>query len=56
MPKNLTERLKTLIPFLITPLIIYLIRKFLKWFYIKRTCNYGNNIKYFLKFPVVKIL
>lgn len=36
MPKKLADRLKTLIPFLIMPLMIYFIRRFLKWFYIKR--------------------
>lgn len=36
MPKKLGERMKTLIPFLIMPFLIYFIRRLLKWFYIKR--------------------
>jgi hypothetical protein len=44
MPKNLTDRFKTLIPFLISPLIIYCIRKFLKWFYIKRIVYYETRL------------
>lgn len=44
MPKNLADRLKTLIPFLIIPLIIFFIRKFLKWYYIKRTANYAKKL------------
>jgi len=46
MPKNLGDRVKTLIPFFIMPLLIFLLRKFLKWFYIKRQTTYENKLNY----------
>lgn len=44
MPKNMDDRIQTLIPFFITPLIIYVIRRFLKWFFIKRTTYYEQRL------------
>lgn len=44
IPKNLLDRFKTLTPFFITPLIIFGLRKFLKWFFIKRNTYYEQKL------------
>jgi hypothetical protein len=44
IPKSLLDRFKTLTPFFITPLIIFGLRTFLKWFFIKRNTYYEQKL------------
>ncbi|RNA17986.1 lunapark-B isoform X1 [Brachionus plicatilis] len=45
MPTKLIDQVKTSIPFFISPIIIYLLRRFLKWFFIKRTKFYAKKLE-----------
>lgn len=44
MPKNISDRVMSLVPFFIMPFIIFFIRKFLKWYFIKRQTNCENML------------
>jgi len=44
MPKSLIDRTKTLIPFFISPILIYLIRRFVKWFYVRRSFYFDKKL------------
>ncbi|CAF0948860.1 unnamed protein product [Brachionus calyciflorus] len=44
-PTNISDQVKTSIPFFISPILIYSLRRFLKWFFIKRTKSFSKKLE-----------